>query len=91
MMENTPEEIATMVDDILEDDFELERDLIVPKAHLFDDLELDSLDIVDLVVAMQKKFGIHIREDERIAEVRTVEELHQFIILLKREAEEAGR
>lgn len=83
----TNEEIATAVDEVLEEDFELERELIVPEAHLFDDLELDSLDIVDLVVAMQKRFGIQIREDERIATVQTVQDLHEFIILLKEEAE----
>jgi acyl carrier protein len=87
MTEKTEEEITEMVDEVLEEGFELERELIVADAHLFDDLELDSLDIVDLVVAMQKKFGIHIREDERIAEVRTVRDLHQFILTLKRESE----
>lgn len=83
----TNDEIATAVDEVLEDDFELERADIVPDAHLFDDLELDSLDIVDLVVAMQKRFGIQIREDERIATVQTVRDLHEFIALIKREAD----
>ncbi len=85
----TDEEIANAVDEVLEDDFELERNTIVPQAHLFDDLELDSLDIVDLVVAMQKKFGVRIREDERVAEIRTVDDLHKFIILLKHEVGES--
>ena len=88
-MGETDEQIAEMVVDVLEDDFEVERERIVPEAHLFDDLELDSLDIVDLVVAMQKKFQVQIREDERIVEVRTVADLQQFILLLKRESEAA--
>jgi acyl carrier protein len=88
-MGETDEQIAEMVVDVLEDDFEVERERIVPEAHLFDDLELDSLDIVDLVVAMQKKFNVQIREDERIVEVRTVKDLQQFILLLKRESEAA--
>ncbi|MBM4243720.1 MAG: acyl carrier protein [Deltaproteobacteria bacterium] len=86
-MGQTDERIAEMVVEVLEDDFELERERIVPEAHLFDDLELDSLDIVDLVVAMQVKFGVQIREDERIVEVRTVADLQRFILLLKRESE----
>ena len=89
-MGETDERIAEMVVDVLEDDFEVERERIVPEAHLFEDLELDSLDIVDLVVAMQKKFGVQIREDERIVEVRTVADLQRFILLLKREAEAAS-
>lgn len=85
-MGETDEQIAEMVVDVLEDDFEVERERIVPEAHLFNDLELDSLDIVDLVVAMQKKFGVQIREDERIVEVRTVADLQRFILLLKSES-----
>lgn len=88
-MGETDERIAEMVVEVLEDDFEVERERIVSDAHLFDDLELDSLDIVDLVVAMQKKFGVQIREDERIVEVRTVADLQRFILLLKRESEAA--
>lgn len=88
-MGETDERIAEMVVEVLEDDFEVERERIVPEAHLFDDLELDSLDIVDLVVAMQVKFGVQIREDERIIEVRTVADLQRFILLLKRESEAA--
>jgi acyl carrier protein len=88
-MGETDERIAEMVVDVLEDDFEMERERIVSEAHLFDDLELDSLDIVDLVVAMQKKFGVQIREDERIVEVRTVADLQRFILLLKRESDAA--
>ncbi len=88
-MADTDERIAEMVVDVLEDDFEVERERIVPEADLFDDLELDSLDIVDLVVAMQKKFKVEIREDERIIEVRTVADLQHFILLLKRESDAA--
>jgi acyl carrier protein len=88
-MDETDERIAEMVVDVLEDEFEVERERIVAEAHLFDDLELDSLDIVDLVVAMQKKFGVQIREDERIVEVRTVADLQHFILLLKRESDAA--
>ena len=47
---------VTMVNEVLEEYFEIERERLLPEMNIFEDLELDSLDIVDLVVAMQKKF-----------------------------------
>ena len=81
----TEHEIITMVNDILEEYFEIERERLRPEMDIFEDLELDSLDIVDLVVTLQKKFDVSIRDDERIRSVRTLGELHQFILTLKSE------
>jgi len=39
-------------------------------------LGLDSLDIVDLIVALQKQFKIQIREDERVRTIRTLEDVY---------------
>jgi acyl carrier protein len=81
----TEHEIITMVNDILEEYFEIERERLRPEMDIFEDLELDSLDIVDLVVTLQKKFDVSIRDDERIRSVRTLGEIHQFILTLKSE------
>ena len=43
------------------------------------------LDIVDLIVALQKKFNIRIRDDERVRKIRTLGDVHHFILLLKAE------
>jgi acyl carrier protein len=40
---------------------------------------LDSLDTVDLVVAIQKKFGVQVRDDERVRSIRTLADVYQFI------------
>ena len=50
----TREEILNKLTEILVDDFEIKKDLIVPDANLFEDLELDSIDAVDIAVRMQK-------------------------------------
>ena len=44
----THEEILNKLTEILVEDFEISADLINPEANLFDDLELDSIDAVDL-------------------------------------------
>lgn len=49
----TRDDILNKLIEILVDDFEIERDLIKPEANLFEDLELDSIDAVDLAVKLQ--------------------------------------
>lgn len=74
----TPEQIISKVDEILIEEFELESDLVVPDAQLRDDLDLDSLDGVDLVVALEKAFGVRV-EDKAIMEMKTVADIHGYI------------
>ena len=81
----TEHEIITMVNDVFEEYFEIERERLLPEMNIFEDLELDSLDIVDLVVTMQKKFDVSIRDDERIRSVRTLRDIYQLILTLKSE------
>ena len=81
----TEQQIITMVNDVLEEYFEIERERLLPEMNIFEDLELDSLDIVDLVVALQKKFEVRIRDDERIRNIRTLGDLYRFILTLKEE------
>ena len=49
----TKEEIFDTLKSILVDDFEIDEDMIKPDANLFEDLELDSIDAVDLAVKLQ--------------------------------------
>lgn len=81
----TEQEVRTAVDDVLEEYFEIERERLLPEVSIFDDLELDSLDIVDLVVAMQKKFNVRIRDDERVRDIRTLGDIYQFVLTLQEE------
>jgi acyl carrier protein len=81
----TEQEIAEVVNEILEEYFEIERERLLPQVNIFEDLELDSLDIVDLVVAMQKRFNVRIRDDERIKTIRTLEDVYRFVAALEKE------
>lgn len=75
----TEQEIIEKTNSVFEESFEIERERLVPDAHIFTDLGLDSLDIVDLIVALQNSFGVKIRTDEKVREIRTLADVYRFI------------
>ncbi len=79
----TEKEIIEKTNKVFEESFEIESDRLKPEAHIFSDLGLDSLDIVDLVVALQKSFGVNIRNEEKIRDIRTLQDVYQFIFTIK--------
>jgi len=83
----TDSEVIDIVDRSLIEEFELDPEKVTPDAHLIDDLEFDSLDFVDMVVVLQKEFGVRLREEPRVREIRTLGELHKLIIQKKHEIE----
>ncbi|TNV21906.1 acyl carrier protein [Buttiauxella sp. B2] len=54
--------------------FELSPEQITPQSRLYEDLDLDSIDAVDMVVHLQKRSGIKIKPDDFKA-VRTVQDV----------------
>ena len=68
------EEIYNKLAEILVDEFEISKDLVKPEANLFEDLELDSIDAVDLAVKLQfftdKKIS-----PENFKQIRTVDDV----------------
>lgn len=81
----TREEIVSIINKVFEESFEIEPERLVPEANIFLDLGLDSLDTVDLVVAIQKKFGVQVRDDERVRSIRTLGDVYCFIELIYNE------
>ncbi len=86
----TREEIVRLTNEVFEKSFEIPTGRLVPEAQIFADLGLDSLDIVDLVVALQKQFKISIRDDERVRGIRTLGDVHDFIETIGRESGAGG-
>lgn len=72
------QEIKEIVDDFLIDEFEIEPEQIKDEAILKDELEIESLDLVDIIVMIEKKFGIKVKPEE-IVKVQTVDHLYTFI------------
>ncbi len=70
----TQEEIFTTLQNILEESFEIEKSDITPEANLYEDLDLDSIDAVDLVVKLREITGKKI-EPSVFKEVRTVQDI----------------
>lgn len=68
------EEIFSKMKDILSDTFEIDKSAIKPETRLFEDLDLDSIDAVDLIVKLQQMTGIKI-DPEAFKQVRTVEDV----------------
>lgn len=81
----TEQEIIDKTNKVFEESFEIEQERLVPEANIFVDLGLDSLDIVDLIVALQSSFGVKIRNEEKVRDIRTLEDLYQFISSIKSE------
>ena len=84
----TEQEIIAKTNEVFVDSFEMEPGMLKPEANVFNDLGLDSLDTVDLVVALQKKFGVRIRDDERVRSIRTLGDIYGFILAIKQEQEQ---
>jgi len=83
----TNEEIIRIINDSLIKEFELDRTKMVPEAMLYDNLELDSLDRVDMVIVLENAFKFKIREEKEIRDIRTLGDIHKFVINKIRESE----
>lgn len=73
------ETIMRNVIEAMVEEFELNPEDMKPEAHLYDDLGLDSLDAVDMVIVLENIFGLRIRDDQSIRDIRTLEDIYGFI------------
>lgn len=75
----TREELIGKVNAILSEEFEVEQEKMLPDASLADVLDLDSLDIVDVVVMVEKNFG-YVMKKEDFAGIRTFSDFYSFLL-----------
>lgn len=66
------------VRDILADQLEINPDTITMETNIMEDLGADSLDVVELIMALESEFGIMIN-DETAATLVTVSEIVKFL------------
>ncbi len=83
----TDAEAIGIINDSMVKEFELDPEMMTPEAHLVKDLEMDSLDFVDLVVVLQEAFGIKLRNDSSVREINTLGDLHDLVLQKKRQLE----
>ncbi len=75
MSENlTKNDILEKLTSILTEDFEVDENLITPEARLFEDLDLDSIDAVDLAVRVQQ-FTQKKIPPENFKQIKTIDDV----------------
>lgn len=77
------EELRLKVVEVLAEEFELNKEEMVPEATLYEDLGLDSLDAVDMVVVLEKTFSMKLTDEQALRSIHTLEDLFTFLIRLK--------
>ena len=73
-MESTDERVKKIVSELLG----VDEDRVVPEARFREDLEADSLDLVELIMAFEEEFGGEIT-DEDAQTITTVGEAVSYI------------
>ena len=63
---------------ILCDQLDLEEDRVTMESDIVDDLEADSLDVVDLIMTIEDEFSLEVPDDQ-IENFRTVGDIVKYI------------
>lgn len=71
---HTKDEIFNNIKDILVKEFDISADELKPESLLIEDLDLDSIDAVDLVVRLQKIIGCKVEPDD-FKQIRTLQDM----------------
>ena len=74
MMEITFENVR----DIIVNTLSCDADQVTPETNLFEDLEADSLEAVELSMALEDAFGVGI-SDEDLPNIKTVSDILEYI------------
>jgi acyl carrier protein len=73
------EEALKKISQYLMTQFEIPPEKINPEAHLFKDLEMDSIDALDWFAAMHSEIGLPIIENE-LKMIRTVQDVIDYVV-----------
>lgn len=78
-MAQTKEEVAEAMKEVLAAELEVDEDKVTTDARFKEDLDADSLELVEVVMALEEKFGIEIPDDE-VAGLKTVGEAVDLVV-----------
>ena len=73
------EEILTKIQEITADRLGVDESDVTPDASFREDLEADSLDLVELIMELEEQFGMEI-PDEEAEKITTVEEAVDYVV-----------
>lgn len=74
----TQQDIFQTLKDTLVDEFELDPQTITPEARLNEDLDLDSIDAVDMIIKVQELTGCKVAPED-FKQVRTVGDVQRVV------------
>jgi acyl carrier protein len=77
-MAMTEEEILTGLAEIIDEVAGVPADQVTPEKTFVDDLDIDSLSMVEIAVAAQDKFGVEI-PDEQLKDLKTVQDVISYV------------
>ncbi len=72
-------EIIEKIHAFLIEEFEVGKEKIVPGANLKDTLGLDSLDYIDLVVAIESNFAFKVKPED-FTNIATLQDFYNYVI-----------
>ena len=81
----TDQEIETTIKNILAEDFEVDVATLTPETNRFTELDLDSIDAVDLVVRLQQETGKKVNPAD-FKEIRTLGDVTKAVSKLVNES-----
>jgi len=74
----TRDEVVKKVNQILIEEFEIEEDVIDPTGNMIETLGIDSLDLVDLVVLIEKNFGFKV-VNEDMSNIKNLNDFYDYV------------
>lgn len=71
-------EIIERINNFLVEEFELDEEQLVPEARLKEDLDIESLDFVDIAVIVEREFDFKMKSED-MTHLRLLSELYDYI------------
>ncbi len=75
----TPEEIFSKIQAMIAEQFAIDADEITMNSSFMDDLGADSVDLVELVMAMEEEFELDQIQEDDLAQLKTVGDCVRFL------------
>jgi len=72
------EEVITRINAFLVEEFEVDAEKITPGANMKETLQLDSLDYIDLVVAIESNFAFKVKPED-FTGITTFQDLYDYV------------
>ncbi|WP_026416840.1 acyl carrier protein [Actinomadura oligospora] len=74
----TEQEILAGLAEIIDEIVGIDKSEVTPEKNFIDDLDIDSLSMVEIAVAAQDKFDVEIPDDE-LRNLKTVQDVINFV------------